>query len=216
MENYGLIYKKIPKIMGLVGVIKKGRKNLQQSYQFRGIDDMYNALNEHLSNERVFVTSKILTVEREERESKSGGALIYSILTMRFRFYAEDGSYVTSSTIGEAMDSGDKSMNKAMSTAYKYALMQIFCIPTEEQKDTEYKGHEVRPVERAASTLERAASMPSGDVPSSRQKNALGAIELHKKVRIRHGLTKAEASEIIGLSKDGKDIPEKYLLNGVH
>jgi hypothetical protein len=66
---------------------------------------------------------------------------------MKFTAYAEDGSFVESITIGEAMDSGDKSMNKAMSTAYKYAFMQIFCIPTEEDKDTENQTHEVAPKE---------------------------------------------------------------------
>lgn len=70
---------------------------------------------------------------------------MYSILTMKFTFFAEDGSSVSSTTIGEAMDTGDKSMNKAMSTAYKYALMQIFCIPTEEDKDTENQTHEIAP-----------------------------------------------------------------------
>ncbi len=43
------------------------------------------------------------------------------------------------------MDSGDKSANKAMSAAYKYALMQVFCIPTDEPKDTENETHEVAP-----------------------------------------------------------------------
>lgn len=43
--------------------------------------------------------------------------------------------------IGEAMDSGDKSCNKAMSAAQKYAFLQIFCIPTEEPKDTENETH---------------------------------------------------------------------------
>ncbi len=142
-QTIGLIYEKIPKIMGLVGVVGKDKTNTMQGYKFRGIDDMYNALNQHLTVEKVFITSKILDVKREERTSKQGGALIYSILTMEFQFFAEDGSSVTSITIGEAMDSGDKSMNKAMSTAYKYALMQIFCIPTEEDKDTENQTHEV-------------------------------------------------------------------------
>jgi hypothetical protein len=63
---------------------------------------------------------------------------------MKFTAYTEDGSSVSSITVGEAMDSGDKSMNKAMSVAYKYALMQIFCIPTEEEKDTEFQTHEVK------------------------------------------------------------------------
>jgi hypothetical protein len=47
--------------------------------------------------------------------------------------------------IGEAMDSGDKSANKAMSAAQKYALLQVFCIPTEEPKDTENETHTVEP-----------------------------------------------------------------------
>lgn len=139
-----LIYTKIPKIMSLVGVIGKDRTNTMQGYKFRGIDDMYNALNEHLSKEGIFVTSKVIEKQREERQSAKGGLLLYSILTMEFEFFAEDGSSVKSTTIGEAMDSGDKSMNKAMSTAYKYALMQIFCIPTEEEKDTEYQSPEVK------------------------------------------------------------------------
>lgn len=133
--------------MSLVGVVGKDRKNELQGYKFRGIDDMYNALNEHLASEKVFFTSEVLESTREERLTKNGGLLMYSILKMKFTAYAEDGSSVESTTIGEAMDTGDKSMNKAMSTAYKYALMQIFCIPTEEDKDTENQTHEVAPKE---------------------------------------------------------------------
>lgn len=143
MEN--LIYKKIPVIMWKIGVIGKDRTNKIQNYQFRWIDDMYNALNQHLTEEKVFFTSEILSTEREERESKNGGTLIYSVITMKFTAYAEDWSNVSSTTVGEAMDSGDKSMNKAMSTAYKYALMQIFCIPTEDDKDTENSSPEPKP-----------------------------------------------------------------------
>lgn len=143
MEN--LIYKKIPVIMWKIGVIWKDRTNKIQNYQFRWIDDMYNALNQHLTDEKVFFTSEILSTEREERESKNGGTLIYSVITMKFTAYAEDWSNVSSTTVGESMDSGDKSMNKAMSTAYKYALMQIFCIPTEDDKDTENSSPEPKP-----------------------------------------------------------------------
>ncbi len=140
-----LIFGKISEIMSKVGAIGKERKNTAQNYSFRGIDDMYNALNSHLSEAKVFFAPEVLSVEREERATKSGGTLIYTVVTMKFTAYAEDGSNVCTVTVGEAMDSGDKSCNKAMSTAYKYALMQIFCIPTEEEKDTEYQSHEVAP-----------------------------------------------------------------------
>lgn len=140
-----LIYTRISEIMSKVWAIGKDRKNTMQNYSFRGIDDMYNALNTHLAEAKVFFAPEVLSVEREERTTKNGWALTYTVLTMRFTAYAEDGSSVSTVTIGEAMDSGDKSANKAMSTAYKYALMQIFCIPTEEEKDAEYQTHEVSP-----------------------------------------------------------------------
>ena len=139
------IYQSINAIMKHVPSIGKDRKNEQQGYKFRGIDDMYNALNPLLAEHGVFATSEVLNTEREERQTKNGGTLFYSILTVKFNFYATDGTFVTSVMIGEAMDNGDKASNKAMSTAYKYALMQLFCIPTEDVKDTEYETHEVKP-----------------------------------------------------------------------
>jgi len=144
-----LIYTKISEVMAAVKAIGKDRKNIQQGYTFRGIDDMYNALNEHLANAKIFFTSDILQKEREERETAPkegkthGTHLIYTVLTIKWTIYAEDGSHVETVTVGEAMDSGDKSANKAMSAAYKYALMQVFCIPTDDPKDTENETHEV-------------------------------------------------------------------------
>jgi hypothetical protein len=58
---------------------------------------------------------------------------------------AEDGSKHTICTVGEAFDSGDKSMNKAMSAAYKYAAFQAFAIPTEGDNDADASTHEVKP-----------------------------------------------------------------------
>jgi hypothetical protein len=140
-----VIYSKVSEVMSLVKAIGKGRKNVQQGYSFRGIDDLYNELNEHLSKAGIFFTSEVLEQKREERQSAKGGTLIYTVLRIKWTVYAEDGSSVTTETVGEAMDSGDKSCNKAMSAAYKYALMQLFCIPTDEPKDTENETHEIAP-----------------------------------------------------------------------
>ena len=61
---------------------------------------------------------------------------------MAYTFYAPDGSNVRAVVVGEAMDSGDKSSNKAMSAALKYALLQIFRVPTESD-DADATSHEV-------------------------------------------------------------------------
>lgn len=140
-----LIFSKIPAIMADIEHIGKDRKNQSQGYNFRGIDDMYNSLHSHFAKHKVFYTSTVIEQRREERASKNGGTMFYVILTVKFTFYAEDGSCVDSVTVGEAMDSGDKASNKAMSTALKYALMQLLLIPTVEEKDTEITSPEVKP-----------------------------------------------------------------------
>lgn len=40
------------------------------------------------------------------------------------------------------MDSGDKSLNKALSAAYKYACFQLFCIPTESESHDSHDSEE--------------------------------------------------------------------------
>lgn len=153
MTQAGKIYSLIPQIMKRVGAIEKDRTNSQGSgYKFRGIDDVYNAMQGPLAEAGVFCAPKVLKSEREERLSKAGGNLIYTILTVEFRFYADDGSCFETVTVGEAMDSGDKSANKAMSAAMKYAFLQVFCIPTIEDKDTETQTHEVLPKKETAET----------------------------------------------------------------
>jgi len=139
-----LIYKKIIEILRSVCPIGKDRKNSQQNYTFRGIDDMYNELHTHFSQHGVFITSEVKNNRREERPSKGGGVLIWTIVDVCFTFVAEDGSAIHSTMVGEAMDSGDKGCNKAMSAALKYALMQMLLIPTEEKKDSENETPELK------------------------------------------------------------------------
>jgi hypothetical protein len=133
-----LIYELMPKIMADIPSIGKDRKNAQQNYVFRGIDDVYNALNGILAKHRVFMSAEILDEpRREERKSNQGGTLTFVQVRVRYRFNAPDGSYVTTDSLGEGMDSGDKATAKAMSVAQKYALFQAFLIPTADPKDVE-------------------------------------------------------------------------------
>lgn len=136
------IYESITAIMEEVPAIGKNKKNTQQNFNFRGIDDVMNALQPLLSKHKVFIVPEILEQTREERTTKNGSVLIYSICKIKYKFYAEDGTFIEAVTIGEGMDSGDKATNKAMSIAMKYALFQVFCIPTEEMKDPDGESHD--------------------------------------------------------------------------
>lgn len=118
--------------------ITKDRKNQQQGYNFRGIDDVYNVLSPLLAKHSLCVIPRMLHRECTERQTKSGGALFYVAVDAEFDFVsAIDGSRHTAKTYGEAMDSADKATNKAMSAAYKYVCFMTFAIPTEGDNDAD-------------------------------------------------------------------------------
>jgi hypothetical protein len=137
-------------VMRDLGAIGKDKKNEAQGFKYRGIDDVYNAINPILAKHGVFMAAEIVSKSREERVSikeyqgnKKESVLAFTCLRMRYRFVAEDGSYVETEAEGEGMDSGDKSSNKAMAVAHKYALLQAFCIPTQDLDDPDAHVHEV-------------------------------------------------------------------------
>lgn len=139
--------------------IAKNRKNQQQGYQFRGIDDVYNALAPVLAKHGLVILPRILSRSVLERETKSGGVLNYVTVEAEFDFLSvADGSMVTARSFGEAMDSADKATNKAMSAAYKYTAMQTFCIPTEGDNDADETTHEIAPRREPQAAVAKPAS----------------------------------------------------------
>lgn len=126
--------------------ITKDKRNQQQGYNFRGIDDVYNALSPLMAKHGLCILPRILTRDVQERQTQKGGVLFYVTVEAEFDFVAaEDGSTHVVRTFGEAMDSADKATNKAMSAAYKYAAFQAFAIPTEADNDADSHTHEVAP-----------------------------------------------------------------------
>ena len=140
------VYQAIVNVMAALAKdgISKDRKNQQQGYNFRGIDDVYNALAQKLSDNKLCMLPISMSPTREERATKNGGTLFYVNISAEFELIsAEDGSSKIIQVLGEAMDSGDKATNKSMSAAYKYAALMAFCIPTEGDNDSENHTHEV-------------------------------------------------------------------------
>ena len=125
--------------------ISKDRKNQQGSgYNFRGIDDVLNALSPSLVEHGLVIIPRCIERESVERQTKAGGAIFYTTVKVEFDFISvSDGSKHTAVMYGEAMDTSDKSTNKAMSAAYKYVAFQTFCIPTEGDNDADLNTHEV-------------------------------------------------------------------------
>lgn len=138
------IYPALIKANKAIGAIAKNNSNQQQHFMFRGVDDVYNELHPILAECGIVIIPEVVNYEVSERQARNG-VLLYTRATILHHFTAEDGSHVTTKVVGEAMDSGDKGMNKAMSIALKYALFQLFTIPTKEDKDPDATIYEIVP-----------------------------------------------------------------------
>lgn len=153
MESNPKIYSAIAGVIADIGHVAKDKTNIQQHYKFRSVDDVYNALHPALAKNKLFIVPDILEREVNTITTKNNTKMFHVICRIRFTFYAEDGSHVSSVIVGEAMDTADKATNKAMAIAYKYACFQVFCIPTEEMLDPDA----VTPEEQLAETRKAPA-----------------------------------------------------------
>jgi hypothetical protein len=131
-EKVEAIHGAICAMLAEVDAIAKDRKNVQQGFTFRGIDDVYNTVHPVLAKCKVYPRAEIMESDQQERTTRSGNVQFFVRLRMRYHLVSGvDGSSIWTEVIGEAADTGDKAYNKAMSIAYKYALFQLLCIPTE-------------------------------------------------------------------------------------
>lgn len=126
------ITKSLCAITAEIGSIAKSKKNQQQGYSFRGVDDLMNSLHPLFAKYGVLMVPEVLESTREERVTAKGSALISAILKVKYHFVSMDGSEITATVIGEGMDTADKASNKALAVAFKYVALQVFCIPTDE------------------------------------------------------------------------------------
>jgi len=145
--------------------IGKDSFNSGQQFKFRGIDAVYNTLSPLLSEHGLCILPRMISRQCDERTNTKGTLLLYVTVEAEFDLVsAEDGSKHTIKTFGEAMDTGDKATNKAMSAAYKYACIQSFAIPTEGDNDADATSHEVISnnllLENAKANMTKASTLP--------------------------------------------------------
>lgn len=146
--------------LGEVG-IPKAREAAEGGprFKFRGIDQVYAALNPLLARHNLCILPRIVSREMTQRTSARGGAIFSVVVEAEFDLVSSiDGSRHTIRTIGEAMDSGDKATNKAMAIAFKYAAFIAFCIPVEGDiaDDPDAETHEVQPEQKQSQKKEAA------------------------------------------------------------
>lgn len=142
-KSVGKIYQLIPKAMKEIGAIGKNGTNAHQKYKFRSIDDMYNKIQPVLADLGICFIPQILDTKEESFDNKNNTRSIRVKLRVKYTIYADDSSSIESITEGEAIDTSDKATNKALTAAFKYMLIQVFCIAIEGDDDADASSPEI-------------------------------------------------------------------------
>lgn len=118
--------------------IPKRHTNAGDGYQYRSIEDVMRHLSPLLAKSGLCVLPRALEQTRLEVRPSVGPSLWSVSLKIAFDLVsAHDASIHTVEAYSEAFDEGDKATAKAMSSAYKIAMLQTFCIPVQGLEDTD-------------------------------------------------------------------------------
>jgi hypothetical protein len=125
--------------------IAKARINQRGQYSYRSIDDVTARLAPLLAKHRLCILPRVIERSSLERAGAGDTLLVSVALRVAFEFVsARDGSLHTVEAFGEALDDGDKATAKAMSAAYKQAVLQAFCVPIECTEDADASSHRLK------------------------------------------------------------------------
>lgn len=127
------IHAALAAVMADVGAVAKSDRNQVQGFNFRGIDAVINAVGPAFRSRGVIALPLVEDAHYEQIEvGKNRSLMRQCTLTVRWRFVGPAGDHLDAVVVAEAMDSGDKATSKAHSVAYRTALLQVLCIPTDE------------------------------------------------------------------------------------
>jgi hypothetical protein len=122
----------LSKVMEEVGAVKKGDRNQSQNFSFRGVDAVTNAVSPALRKHGVVVSPQVMDYQHETVQTSQGKNMASVRVLVRYTFHAPDGSTLEAVVPGESFDAGDKATAKAMSVAFRIALLQALCLPTDD------------------------------------------------------------------------------------
>ena len=149
-------------VMADIGAVAKSGVNQQQKFYFRGVDAVVNAASPAFRRRGVVVIPTLLEKSRTSSQTKSGSTLNVVEVTVKYTFHGPAGDSVCAVVAAEAFDSGDKATAKAMSVAFRTALLQTLALPTDEaDPDADVYDATVQTAAPTAGAGQAAAAAPS-------------------------------------------------------
>jgi hypothetical protein len=157
--------------------VGKWGRNSDQGYAFRSIDHFMTSLSPAMAEAGIHIAPRVITRDKriEDRFDRSNppkkvGRWVYVDLEVEFTFYGPAGDSFTVTCWGEGSDTSDKSTNKAMTGAFKYAIMQAFMVPTADLQDSDRHGPDGGP-----ENSQQAPEPPSPQLVTRYRNDAVGA-----------------------------------------
>lgn len=126
------IYAALAAVMDDCKAVAKRDRNDHQRFMFRGIDAVVNAVGPILRKHQVIVAPNVEHVTYDTVQTSTGKPATACRVMATYTFYATDGSSIDTRVAAEAWDAGDKAAPKAMSVAFRTALLQALALPTDE------------------------------------------------------------------------------------
>ena len=165
------IYQALASVMQDVQGVAKRDRNAAQGFNFRGIDAVVNAVGPAFRRHNVFALPNVLNVNNSVvLTGKDRKETTRVELLVEYSFVGPEGDVIRATVAAEAFDSGDKATAKAMSVAFRTALLQVLCLPTDEP-DPDHD------------TYERGAEIARPETPLDKLTSALMAYSKDKAVR---------------------------------
>jgi hypothetical protein len=182
----------------------KNQKNAAQGWNFRGVDDLLGIAQPALSHGKIIVLPSVLEIDRQQYTTSSGKLQFYTVVKIRYTFISEeDGSEYSVDYAGEAADTGDKSLSKALTMSLKSLFFHAFQIPLNGNDDNDkHIADETAPPpipDETASALVAAANAGTDALKAAWRETPAEARELVTKFHAKFwNELKAQASAVAG------------------
>lgn len=132
-EELPTVLQALANVMKDVTSIGKKDFNEFHKFNFRGIDTVLDKVGPALRDHGIVPIPELREIQSDDLTAKDGKRKRGVTLTVAYTFYGPRGDSITTVVPGEANDTEDKASSKAMSVAFRTALIQVLAIPTGER-----------------------------------------------------------------------------------
>jgi len=198
-------------VMDDVKAVAKRDRNEHQRFMFRGIDAVVNAVAPLLRKHRVVVVPVVRDVAYDRVTTTNDKPATACRVLVDYVFHGPAGDQLTTTVIGEAWDHGDKAAPKAMSVAFRTALLQALALPTDES-DPDAATYEQQAVEHISPAQMKAlqAAMGSAGITERDDRLAFVADTIDRPISTANDLTRKEASRVLDRLKQAQTPPDPH------